>query len=69
MEGTPAGSIFIWDFSSQHWWYTSAALFPNLYDFSIGSWIYYFPGTTQAGRYTSNPRSIDPLVFVVTLVV
>ncbi len=62
VEGTPPGSIYIWDFSSQHWWYTSAALFPNLYDFSIGSWIYYFPSATQGDHYTSNPRYFVNLI-------
>ncbi len=42
-------SLYFYDFVSGHWWYTSAALFPNLYDFSIGSWIYYFPDTKNPG--------------------
>jgi hypothetical protein len=51
------GSIYFYDFAAGHWWYTSASLFPNLYDFTLGAWIYYFPDTANPGHYTSNPRS------------
>ena len=49
---------FFYDFQSAHFWYTNATLFPYLYDFSLHSWIYYFPDATDAThqRYTSRPR-------------
>jgi uncharacterized repeat protein (TIGR03803 family) len=61
LEGTPPGSIYVWDFSSQHWWYTSASLFPYLYDFTLNSFIYYFPDTKTPGHYTANPRYFSNL--------
>jgi uncharacterized protein (TIGR03437 family) len=48
--------IFLYDFTSGHWWYTSASSFPSLYDFSLNTWIYYFPNTNSSGHYSSNPR-------------
>ena len=49
-------AVYLYDLSSGHWWYTSASLFPYLYDFTLNTWIYYFPNTTSAGHYTTNPR-------------
>lgn len=51
-----AGQIYFFDFASGHWWYTSPSQFPNLYDFTLGAWIYYFPDTRNVGHYTTNPR-------------
>jgi alpha-tubulin suppressor-like RCC1 family protein len=56
-----AADIYLYDFTSNHWWYTSATLFPYLYDFSLNSWIYYFPSTTNTGHYTTNPRYFSNL--------
>lgn len=46
----------MWDLSTKHWWYTNSSTFPYLYDFTLNAWIYYFPDTHNAGRYTTNPR-------------
>jgi len=51
-----SGNIYFYDSTSGHWWYTSSALFPYLYDFSLKTWIYCFPNTNNPGHYTSNPR-------------
>jgi hypothetical protein len=48
--------IYLYDFTSTHWWYSSPTLFPYMYDFTLNNWLYYFPSTTNAGHYTSNPR-------------
>jgi hypothetical protein len=49
--------IYLYDFASGHWWYTNPASFPNVYDFTLKSWIYYYPApTVGTGRYTSSPR-------------
>jgi hypothetical protein len=57
---TPAGGagagVYMYDFSSGHWWYTASSLFPYIYDFSLNSWLYYFPNTSSAGHYTTAPR-------------
>ena len=52
-----AGGVYFYDFASSHWWFTSRTYpFPYLYDFSLGTNLYYFPDQNNAGRYTTNPR-------------
>ena len=51
-----SGGIFLYDFASQTFFYTSASLFPYLYDFTLNSFLYYYPDTKNPGHYTSNPR-------------
>jgi hypothetical protein len=51
-----ANGAYLYDFQSQHWWYTSPSVFPNLYDFTLKSWLYYDPASNNPGHYTSNPR-------------
>jgi hypothetical protein len=41
---------FFYDFQSAHFWYTTAALFPYLYDYSLQSWIYYFPDASDSSH-------------------
>ncbi len=50
------GDVYFYDFESAHWWYTGPTLFPNLYDFTLGAWIYYFTDPSNPGHYTTNPR-------------
>jgi hypothetical protein len=47
---------YVYDFQTGHFWYTSPQLLPNLYDFSLQAWLYYFPDTTRIGHYTTDPR-------------
>jgi hypothetical protein len=56
-----ASDVYLYDFTSGHWWYTNPTTFPYLYDFTLGSWIYYFPNTTSPGHYTTNPRYFSNL--------
>jgi hypothetical protein len=58
--GSPGGEYF-YDFSSGHWWSSSASLFPYLYDFTLNAWLYYFPNTQNPGHYTTGPRSFANL--------
>jgi virginiamycin B lyase len=51
-----SGDVYFWDNTSGHWWYTGPTLFPNLYDFTLGAWIYYFTDPSNPGHYTTNPR-------------
>jgi uncharacterized protein (TIGR03437 family) len=60
VPGTNA-DIYLYDFTSKHWWYTSTALFPYLYDFTLSDWLYYFPDTKNPGHYTTNPRYFSNL--------
>jgi hypothetical protein len=61
LPGASAGSAYLYDFASGHWWYTSSSLFPYIYDFTLGAWIYYFPNTQSPGHYTANPRDFANL--------
>ncbi len=56
-----AGGVYLYDFTSQHWFYTNSATFPYLYDFTLKAWLYYFPSTTNPDHYTSNPRYFSNL--------
>ncbi len=56
-----AADIYLYDFTSEHWLYTSTTLFPYLYDFTLGTWIYYFQDPKNAGHYTTNPRYFSNL--------
>ena len=51
-----AADVYLYDFTSTHWWYTSSTLFPYLYDFTLNAWLYYFPDSNNPGHYTTNPR-------------
>ena len=51
-----SGGIYLYDFTSQTFFYTSATLFPYLYDFTLNSFLYYYPNTRIAGHYTAYPR-------------
>jgi hypothetical protein len=50
------GGVYLYDFASLHWWYTSRTFpFPYLYDFSLNALLYYYPDASP-GRYTHDPR-------------
>jgi hypothetical protein len=53
--------VYLYDLTSSHWFYTSTTLFPDLYDFTLKAWIYYFPDTKNPGHYTTNPRYFSNL--------
>ena len=49
--------VYFYDFASRTFFYTSPTFpFPYLYDFSLNTFLYYYPDTSSAGHYTSNPR-------------
>ncbi len=51
------GGIYFYDFTSGHFFYTSPKFpFPYLYDFSLNSFLYYYPNTSVSGHYTTDPR-------------
>jgi hypothetical protein len=51
-----AHGCYLYDFSSKTFFYTDPQNFPNLYDFTLNAWIYWFPKQGTTDRYTSNPR-------------
>jgi hypothetical protein len=50
------GGIYFYDFTSNHFFYTSPSSFPYLYDFSLNAWLYYLPDFNNPGHYSHNPR-------------
>ncbi len=54
--GGAGAGVYMYDFSSNHWWYTGSTLFPYIYDFNLNSWLYYFPNASSQGHYTTAPR-------------
>ena len=57
----PVADVYLYDFTSGHWFYTSNTLFPYLYDFTLNTWLYYFPDSKNPGHYTTHPRSFSNL--------
>lgn len=51
-----SGGAYLYDWSTGHWFFTSAAFFPYLYDFTLQAWIYYVPDPANPGHYTTTPR-------------
>jgi hypothetical protein len=37
--------IYFYDQNSGHIWYTNPSVYPNIYDFNLGSWLFYFTNT------------------------
>jgi len=52
-----ANGVYMYDFKSGHWLYTSPSTFPFMYDFTLKAWLYYFPAQGNTGHYSSNPRN------------
>jgi hypothetical protein len=55
-DSSDANAVYFYDFPSGHFWYTGANLFPYVYDFTLSSFLYYYPDNGNAGHYTTNPR-------------
>ena len=48
------GGIYLYDFKSKTFWFTSRSLFPYLYDFSLNTFLYYYPDPAHADHYNTN---------------
>jgi hypothetical protein len=48
--------VVLYDYASGSFWYTTPAVWPQMYDFSVGSWIYYYPLPNDPTRFYSGPR-------------
>jgi hypothetical protein len=55
-DSSDANNVYFYDFQTGDFWYTGATLFPYVYDFTLQSFLYYYPDTQRAGHYTTNPR-------------
>ncbi len=50
------GGVYLYDFASSHWWYTSQQFsFPYLYDFSLNTTLYYYPDANDRGPLHDQP--------------
>ena len=54
-EDSTADNLFAFDLTSNQWFFTADASYPNLYSFLRNSWVFYFAGT-------SGPRQFVDLV-------
>ncbi len=45
-SGDASNGVYLYDFASSTFFYTSATWFPYLYDFSLNAVLYYYPDTT-----------------------
>ena len=48
-----SGGIYLYDFTSSTFWYTSRSLFPYLYDFALNAWLYYYPDPARPDHYNT----------------
>ncbi len=48
------GGIYLYDFKSKTFFYTSSNLFPYLYDFTLNSFLYYYPDPNNPDHYNTN---------------
>ena len=39
---TGGGGVYLYDYTSGHFWYTQGSYFPFVYDFSLGTYLYYY---------------------------
>ena len=51
------GGIYFYDFTSTHTFYTSPSLYPYLYDYSLGSYLYFFANMNTTAPASSSPRT------------
>ena len=43
--------VFLYDQSSQTWWYTSQSIFPSIFNFHRNSWMFYVTDSTTPRRF------------------
>jgi len=53
------GGVYLYDYTSGHFWYTQSSYFPYLYDFSLNSFLYYYEANTPHRHfYDSNTNQV-----------
>jgi len=40
------GNVYLYDYTSGHFWFTGPSDFPYIYDFSLSAYLYYYQGNT-----------------------
>ena len=48
------GGIYLYDFKSKTFWFTSHSLFPYLYDFTLHTFLYYYPDPDHPDHYNTS---------------
>jgi len=54
--GDSQNGAYLYDPHTTTYYYTSPAVWPQLYNENLQAWVYYYPATNSPGHYTSNPR-------------
>jgi hypothetical protein len=52
--GDGNGGVYLYDLNTGTFWFTSPSLFPYMYDYTLGSMLYYYPDPNNQGRYDTN---------------
>ncbi len=55
--GDATGGVYLKDSVTGVTWYTSPTVWPQMYDLSLRTWLYYYPNTAKPGHYSSAPRT------------
>ena len=50
-EESAPDSVFLFDLSTEGWFFTSSAIYPNLFNFGRNSWVFYFEGTAGPRQF------------------
>jgi hypothetical protein len=50
--------VLLYDFPTQHYFYTNPSLFPYLYDYTLTATLYYYPDPNNQGHYNYNTTTL-----------
>ena len=45
------GGVYLFDYTSGHFWYTQASYFPVIYDFSLNDYLYYYQANSPKRHF------------------
>ena len=52
-DESTAESIFLYDYSSEGWWFTVSDLYPYLFSSEHNAWVFYFEGTAAPRQFVN----------------
>ena len=62
-DGSTSDSLFLFDLSSAGWFFTGQSVYPSLFSFNRGSWVFYFEDTSGPRQFvdlqTSEAFTLD----------
>ena len=58
------GGVYLYDYTSGHFWYTQGSYYPFVYDFSLNAYLYYYKGNAAGAKrhfysFGANPGVIS----------